>query len=104
MLRIKELRLEHGLTQKELAEKINTTSKSIWAYENKTAVPPLDVLLKLANFFSCSLDYISGRTDDFGNISFTEEEKELLKNYRQLNLKNKIHVSSYAKIRLDEQE
>lgn len=35
MLRIRELRLENNLTQKELAEKISSTSKNIWAYENQ---------------------------------------------------------------------
>lgn len=113
MLRIKELRIEYGLTQKELAEKIDTTSKSIWAYENNGAVPPLDVLSKLADFFNCSIDYLAGRSDDFGNITIkkeksptddlTAEEKTLLENFRQLNLVNRIHVSAYAKVRLEEQ-
>ena len=41
MLRIRELRLENNLTQKELAEKISSTSKNIWAYENQISIPPL---------------------------------------------------------------
>lgn len=49
MLRIRELRLENNLTQKELAEKISSTSKNIWAYENQISIPPLDVLIKLAD-------------------------------------------------------
>lgn len=52
MLRIRELRLENNLTQKELAEKISSTSKNIWAYENQISIPPLDVLIKLADFFN----------------------------------------------------
>lgn len=56
MLRIRELRLENNLTQKELAEKISSTSKNIWAYENQISIPPLDVLIKLADFFNCSID------------------------------------------------
>lgn len=39
MLRIRELRLENNLTQKELAEKISSTSKNIWAYENQISIP-----------------------------------------------------------------
>jgi transcriptional regulator with XRE-family HTH domain len=73
MLRIKELRAEIGLTQKELAEKIGSTSKSIWAYENKVAIPPLDVLAKLADTFACSIDYLSGRSDDFGNVTVYQQ-------------------------------
>lgn len=87
MLRIKELRIEFCLTQKELAEKINSTSKSIWAYENKVAIPPLDVLTKLADVFQCSIDYLTGRSDDFGQItvqqtdginSLTVEEQKII--------------------------
>lgn len=53
MLRIRELRLENNLTQKELAEKISSTSKNIWAYENQISIPPLyvDVVLRDAKRF-----------------------------------------------------
>ena len=36
-LRLKELRINNSLSQKELAEKICTTNKNIWAYENGVA-------------------------------------------------------------------
>ena len=84
MLRIKELRIEKQLSQRELASKINSTNKSIWAYENGIAVPPLDVLTKMADFFSCSIDYLTGRSDDFGNVtvynadSLSEEEQKII--------------------------
>ena len=110
MQRLKELRNEKGLTQKELAKKIDSTDKSIWAYENNVAVPPLDVLLKLADVFECSIDYLVSRADDFGNVSIqnsahalSAEEQRLLDAYRKLNAKNRIHVSAYAEVRLKEQ-
>lgn len=110
MKRLKELRNEKGLTQKELAEKINSTDKSIWAYENNVAIPPLDVLLKLADVFECSIDYLVSRADDFGNISIqnvaptlSADEQRLIDTYRKLNAKNRIHVSAYADVRLEEQ-
>lgn len=52
MLRIRELRLENNLTQKELAEKISSTSKNIWAYENQISIPPLAVV------FHCYVDVV----------------------------------------------
>ena len=73
MLRIKELRIESGLTQKEFAEKIGSTSKNIWAYENNVAVPPLDVLSRMSDFFGCSIDFLTGRTDDFGNVTVYQQ-------------------------------
>lgn len=77
MLRIKELRAEKDLTQRELAEKINSTSKNIWAYENNVAIPPLDVLTRLADFFDCSIDYVSGRSDDVGNATVYRQTEDL---------------------------
>lgn len=92
MLRIRELRLERDLTQKELAEKISSTSKNIWAYENNIAIPPLDVLIKLADFFQCSIDYLTCREDELGNITIhtekpaplPQDEQTLLNNFRKL--------------------
>ena len=104
MLRIKELRNEQSLTQKELADKINSTSKSIWAYENKIATPPLDVLTKLADTFSCSIDYLTGRSDDYGNISIHSntpalkaDEQELLQIFKGLEPVHRAQVLEYAR-------
>lgn len=59
-LKIKELRLENGLTQKELAKAINTSNKNIWAYENEKAFPPPETLIALANFFEVTVDELVG--------------------------------------------
>lgn len=91
--KIKDFRLELGLTQKELAQKIGSTSKNIWAYENNIATPPIDVLINLSNFFRCSIDFLVGREDDFGNIiisstptapALTEKERDLLDTFRTM--------------------
>lgn len=91
MLKIKELRLSKDLTQKELADQISSTSKNIWAYENQVAIPPLDTLTRLADFFQCSIDYLTGREDDFGRIivqsengALSSKEQQLLVNFRAL--------------------
>lgn len=55
-LKLRELRLENGLTQKELAQAINTSNKNIWAYENEKAFPPPETLIALANFFEVTVD------------------------------------------------
>lgn len=52
MLRIRELRLENNLTQKELAEKISSTSKNIWAYENQISIPPLGITLVACPYYT----------------------------------------------------
>ena len=109
MIRLRELRLERNLTQRELAVQTRSTDKSIWAYEKGIAVPPLDVLIKFANFFECSIDYLAGRSDDLGVISIesekpalTKDEQQLLETYRALNEKNRMRVSAYTSVRLEE--
>ena len=88
--RIKALRIESGLTQKELAEKIGSTSKNIWAYENGNANPPYDVLIAYAKYFDVTTDYLLGLEDDFGQKSirnqstYSAEERKLINDFRQL--------------------
>lgn len=53
---IKLLREKHNLTQKQLAEKIGYTEKSVSKWENENGLPTLDVLIKLCDLFQLSLD------------------------------------------------
>ncbi len=57
---IKELRLEHNLTQKQLAENLGTTQKSISKYELELLDLSTDMLIRLCKFFDVSADYILG--------------------------------------------
>nr|DAN91231.1 MAG TPA: helix-turn-helix domain protein [Bacteriophage sp.] len=58
--RIKELRLENELTQKELSDYLGLTPKMISFYELGQRVPPSDIILKLADKFQVSTDYLLG--------------------------------------------
>lgn len=61
--RIKELRLEHGLTQEQLGKIIGVKHFSIYSYEKGRACPEMKGLVALADFFEVSMDYLAGRTD-----------------------------------------
>ena len=61
--RLKELREEKGLTQKELAEKLNLHSVTYLHYEKAQREPPLAVLAQMAIFFDVTTDYLLGLTD-----------------------------------------
>ena len=61
--KLAELREDMGLTQEELAEKINVGRSTISGYENGTSQPSYSVLIQLANFFHVNLDYLFGRTE-----------------------------------------
>ena len=62
--RLKELRVNARYSQKQIAEKCETTQVTIGRYETGVAEPPLQKLLWYADFFDVSLDYIFGRTDN----------------------------------------
>ena len=63
-LRLKDLRVNARYSQKQIAEKCETTQATIGRYETGIAEPPLQKLLWYADFFDVSLDYIFGRTDN----------------------------------------
>ena len=76
--RIRELREKKRLTQPELAEKINIKRPSITAYESGNQLPPVDTLMKIADFFNVSLDFLTGRTNDRMLHRLTELDKNEL--------------------------
>ena len=61
--RLKSLRESLKLTQKELATKLGITHSAVNRYENNQSEVPNTKLLKYADYFDVSLDYIYGRTD-----------------------------------------
>ena len=56
--RIKELRVAHSLTQVELAADLNVTKQCISNWENNNIQPSVDMLIKIAKYFSVSTDYL----------------------------------------------
>ena len=61
--RMKTLRASVRISQKELGAIIGITQSAVNRYENKQAEASYGVLLRYADFFDVSLDYIYGRTD-----------------------------------------
>lgn len=60
-VRLKELRLQHGFSQEELAEQIGIKQNSYSDWENGKCKPNYEKLEKLADFFGVSLDWLFGR-------------------------------------------
>ncbi len=58
-----ELRKTSHLTQREMAEKLDITQPSYIRYENGTSQPTLETLVKIADIFDVSVDYLLGRAD-----------------------------------------
>jgi transcriptional regulator with XRE-family HTH domain len=61
--RLKELRNEHNLLQKEIAKKLKITTSAYGFYEQGKRTPDTETLNKIAEFYSVSIDYLLGRTN-----------------------------------------
>lgn len=77
-MKLKELRIKKGINQEELAKIVNTTQRTISNYEKENGTEPtLEMLIKLADYFNVSLDYLCGRTWN-NNIGYIPDDKKEL--------------------------
>lgn len=87
----KELRQEKGLTQAQLAERLNYTQGNISGWENGTVEPKATALIAIALYFGVTIEYLLGVSDEFNtpvtapiNDNLTAKERELLDTFRTL--------------------
>ena len=78
--RIFQLRTEKNMSQGDLADKLDVSRQSVSKWENNTAVPDLDKLIKLCDVFEISLDEITGRKVQKEKTSNKLEEIKEIKN------------------------
>lgn len=88
---LRELRAEKALTQGQLAAVLGITQDSISLWEKGKRVPDTQYIIKLADFFEVSADYLLGRSDDLGAVnvhnsapSLSDDEAEMLRLFREL--------------------
>ena len=62
--RIRDLRNDRGLSQSEVAKVLNVKQNTYCQYEIGVINYPLDLVVKLAEFYDVSMDYLVGLTDD----------------------------------------
>lgn len=63
-MRLRDLREDHDYKQKYVAEILNIGQNTYSQYENGKRQLPIEVLIKLADLYKTSTDYILGRTDN----------------------------------------
>ena len=61
--RIRELRIEHGLSQDQVGKIIGVKRYAVYSYEKGRACPEMKNLVILAKYFDVSIDYLAGLTD-----------------------------------------
>ena len=102
--KLKELRTSHGYTQAFLSKELKIGQATIACYENGIREPHISILIAYADFFQCSVDYLIGREDEFGNIvisnretsALTEDAKSLLKIFQSLDPTHQKQILGYA--------
>ena len=62
--RLKELRTNKNITQKQFAKIIGIEERSYQRYENGNSTPNYNVLIFIADYYNVSLDYLTGRSDN----------------------------------------
>lgn len=71
---IKQLRLENGLSQTDLANVLNVTQREYWRYEQNGYKPRIDKLTDIAIFYNVSLDWITGIVKEKRTLTQMSEE------------------------------
>ena len=61
--RLKELRIESGLGQEKLADDLEVSHGTISLWENRLREPKLSNLIRIAQYFGVSIDYLAGLED-----------------------------------------
>lgn len=64
-MRLKQLRLERGLTLKEVCAALGVTIGAYNHYEQGIREPPISLICKICDFFDVSADYLLGRVDHY---------------------------------------
>lgn len=91
MNRIKELRIARSLTQEDLGKVLNVQKAAISKYERGRAEPSVDILKRMARYFSVSSDYLLELSDIAqppaappSTPALTPQDRELLHKYHTL--------------------
>lgn len=96
---LRQLRKENNLTQREVASKIALLETTYQSYEAGRTEPPIEIIIKLADIFECSVDYLLGRASELDVVNIqtdlTEQQKELLQNFDKLNVEGKARLMGY---------
>lgn len=97
---LKTLREKKGVSQSTLAEAVGVSQQSINKYENHGTEPDIEILIKIAQYFSTSVDYLIGNTDINRVIEhvhpydLNSDETAIIRKYRRLSIGEKESIKS----------
>ncbi len=103
MLKLKEIRENKNVLQKDLAEAIQRTRACVSQWEVGKTEPSINDLNEIANYLQCTVDELLGREDyATGNVviegtQLSADEQQLLELYRMLTVRDKAELIGFAK-------
>lgn len=97
--RLKTLRTEKGIKQKDVANILGITTSAYGFYEQGKRTPTIEVLLSLSQYYKVSLDWLISGSDDFGDNLVISDDIE---KYRKLNNIDKIKIEGMVDLKLVE--
>ena len=83
--KIKHLRTTAKLTQEAFAEKLGVSQQAIGLWERNKNLPNQKLLIKIAQFFNVTLDYLFDEHINTNKIIYTPDEVQLIEKFRLLN-------------------
>lgn len=110
--RLKSLREDADLSQKELAKLLGVSPSTIGMYEAGKRTPDSEMLTRICDFFNITVDYLIGRSNiknpqcstskKTEQSHLTDDEKNILNLYKKLNDKDKAKVEGIMENKIDE--
>lgn len=91
---IRQLRESAGITQEELGKIAGVSSMAVSQWENRRAVPRMQAIQKMADYFGVPKSLIMG--DRSGTENTTVEERALLVLFRSCSLRGRTNILEYA--------
>ena len=104
-MRIKELREDKKESQQKLAMLLNVSQTMISRYELEQAYPDVEMLIKLAQHFGVSVDYLIGVSESklpYTKSNLSEQEQQMLFLFKRLSKIQKEKAVSYIEGMLEE--
>ena len=96
---LKILREDASISQKALADAIGVSQQSVNKYENHNIEPDIETLIRIADFFETSVDYLIGHTtvrrkiEEVHVFELNDRESKVMEQYRSLTSKQKACVN-----------
>ena len=99
LINLKKLREDASISQKALADAIGVSQQSVNKYENHNIEPDIETLIRIADFFETSVDYLIGHTsvrrkiEEVHIFELNDRESKVMEQYRSLTSKQKACVN-----------